>query len=66
MVNEEQLRLNVTLMLPPELHRAWKVISAIKGIPMRESAVLAIRDWVQKNANIELNLPEEEHAVQTT
>ena len=41
-------KFNLTLSdVPVDLHRAWKAMSALKGIAMKDSALDAIRDWVK-------------------
>jgi len=53
-INEETgvvERYNLTLEnVPVSLHRAWKAMAAMKGISMKEAALLALRKWVHDEA----------------
>ena len=55
-VGENIPRINIALLnLPKAVHRAWKVLSAVRGITMKDSLREALELWIRDQGS-KLNL----------
>lgn len=50
----EPMKLNITILIPEPMHRAWKAVCALKKIDMKDALVSALKEWIIANAS-ELN-----------